>query len=46
MISSLNGIGHFVKLVKELNLENFVRFLGYTPNPAIYYKNASIYFRH
>lgn len=43
MISSLNNIGSLVKLVKELNLGNFVRFLGYTPNPAIYYKNASIH---
>ena len=46
LISSLNNIGYLVKLVKNLNLESFVKFLGYIPNPAIYYKNASIYFRH
>ena len=29
--------------MKELNLENFLKFEGYTPNPSIYYKNASIH---
>ena len=32
-----------MELVKKLNLENFVKFLGYTSNPAIYYNNASIH---
>ena len=31
------------KLTKDLNLENYVKFVGYTSNPAIYYRNASIH---
>ena len=31
------------KLTKDLNLENYIKFVGYTPNPAIYYKNASLH---
>ena len=43
IISSLDGIDYLLKLMKELNLENFVKFVGYTSNPSIYYKNASIH---
>ena len=43
IISSLNNIYYLLKLTKELNLENFVRFVGYTSNPEIYFKNASIH---
>lgn len=31
------------KLTKALNLENYIKFVGYTLNPAIYYKNASLH---
>ena len=43
MISSLNKADFLLKLTKELNWENFVKFVGYTSNPSIYYKNASIH---
>ena len=43
IISSLYKIDFLLKLMKELNLDNFVKFLGYTSNPSIYYKNASIH---
>lgn len=43
IISSLNKINNLFRLVKELNLENFVKFLGYSANPSIYYGNASIH---
>ena len=43
IISSLYKIDFLFKLIKELNLDNFVKFLGYTSNPSIYYKNASIH---
>lgn len=43
IISSLKNINYLFELVKKLNLKNFVKFLGYTSNPAIYYKNASIH---
>jgi hypothetical protein len=31
------------KLTKNLKLENYVKFVGYSSNPSIYYKNASIH---
>jgi len=43
IISSLDGIDYLLKLMNKLNLENFVKFVGYIPNPSIYYKNASIH---
>jgi glycosyltransferase involved in cell wall biosynthesis len=43
LISSLKNINFLLELVKKLNLKNFVKFLGYISNPAIYYKNASIH---
>jgi len=43
IISSLNNIYYLLKLTKELNLENLVKFVGYTPNPEIYFKNASVH---
>jgi len=43
IISSLDKINNLFRLVKELNLENFVKFLGYSVNPSIYYENASIH---
>ena len=43
IISSLYKADFLLKLTKELNLENFVKFVGYTSNPSTYYKNASIH---
>lgn len=43
IISSLNNINYLLKLIKELNLENYIKFSGYTSNPSIYFKNASIH---
>jgi glycosyltransferase involved in cell wall biosynthesis len=43
IISSLNKIDFLFKLTKDLNLENFIKFLGYTSNPSIYYKNSSVH---
>ena len=43
IISSLDNIYYLFKLTKELNLENFVKFVGYTSSPEIYFKNASIH---
>ena len=30
-------------MTKDLNLESYVKFVGYISNPAIFYKNASIH---
>ena len=43
IISSLNNIYYLFKLTKDLNLDNFVKFVGYTSKPEMYYKNASIH---
>ena len=43
IISSLNNIYYLLKLIKELNLENLVKFVGYSSNPEIYFKNASVH---
>jgi glycosyltransferase involved in cell wall biosynthesis len=43
IISSLDNISYLLQLKKELNLENLVKFVGYTSNPEIYFKNASIH---
>jgi glycosyltransferase involved in cell wall biosynthesis len=43
IISSLDNIYYLLKLKKELNLENVVKFVGYTSNPEIYFKNASLH---
>lgn len=42
IISKKNNIHKLIKLVKKLKLENHVKFLGYTSNPEIYFKNASL----
>ena len=41
LISNLSGF--LKKLTKDLNLENYVKFVGYTSNPSMYFKNASIH---
>ena len=42
-ISDLKGISYLQDLVKKLNLEKNVNFLGYTLTPEIYFKNASLH---
>ena len=43
IISKIDKINSLIKFVNESNLENKVKFLGYTPNPEQYYKNASLH---
>ena len=43
IISSLNGLFYLRNLTKDLNLENYINFEGYTTNPSIYFKNASLH---
>ena len=43
IISHLNGINHLKRLVKELKLENYVIFEGYTSIPETYFKNSSLH---
>ena len=43
IISVFYGINHLIKLVEKLNLKNNVKFVGFTTNPEIYYKNASLH---
>ena len=42
IISDINQIGLLTTLVKQLNLEKNVKFVGYEKNPEIYFKNASL----
>ena len=43
LISNLNGLFFLKKLAKDLNIENNIKFVGYTSNPSIHFKNASIH---
>ena len=43
IISSLKGLKDLKNLIKELNLENNIKFEGYTSYPEKYYKNASLH---
>ena len=43
VISEVTNIQDLYKLVHELNLENSIKFVGYTPNPEKYYINASLH---
>ena len=43
VISKNDSLTKLKKLVNELKLENNVKFVGYTPNPEIFYKNASLH---
>ena len=43
LISQLNKLFFLKKLTKDLNLENYINFVGYTSNPSIYFKNASVH---
>ena len=42
IISKKFRMNSLIKLVKELKLENNIKFIDYTPNPEIYFKNASL----
>lgn len=43
IISNLNCIDNLSKMVNFLNLEKNIKFVGYTPNPELYFKNASLH---
>ena len=43
IISDKNLIEYLEKMVNLLNLENNVKFMGYTSTPEIYYKNSSLH---
>ena len=43
IISDLNGLNELEDLVKSLNLEKKVSFIGYTLNPEEHFKNASLH---
>ena len=44
IISKLNHIYYLKKLINDLNLKKNIKFEGYTLNPEIYFKNASLHF--
>ena len=44
IISKLIGIYYLKKLVNDLNLRRNIKFEGFTTNPEIYLKNASLHF--
>ena len=43
IISDLYQTDNLINLVKELDLENNIKFVGYTLKPEEYYKNASLH---
>ena len=43
MIIISNKNDYLIKLVKELNLENNIKFVGYNKKPELYFKNASLH---
>ena len=43
IISKEDNIKNLKHLTLQLNLNNSIRFLGYSANPEIYYKNASLH---
>ena len=43
MIGSLSGISYLQDLIKILSLQKYTKFVGYTPTPDIYFKNASLH---
>ena len=44
IISEIEYIFSLINLVNNLNLENRIKFIGFTVTPEIYFKNASIHF--
>jgi glycosyltransferase involved in cell wall biosynthesis len=43
IISNTYGAGYLVNLVKNLNISNNVKFVGYALKPEVYFKNASLH---
>lgn len=43
IISNDEGLYELKKLVKFLDLKNNINFVGYTPSPEIYFKDASLH---
>ena len=43
IISDKYLIEYLEKIINLLNLGNNIKFMGYSPNPEIYYKNASLH---
>jgi len=43
IISNLYGANYLMNLVEKLNLKKNIQFVGFTLNPEIYYKNASLH---
>ena len=43
IISNINDAKELEILVKKLNLEKFINFVGYTSTPEIYFRNASLH---
>ena len=42
IISDLNKIEKLQNLVNNLNLNNYIKFVGYSQNPEFFFKNASL----
>ena len=42
IISDLNRITKLVHLISNINLENKIKFVGYTASPELFFKNASL----
>ena len=43
IISDLNDLDYMHNLIRNLTLDNHIKFVGYTNSPEIYYKNASLH---
>ena len=43
IISDLKSTDNLKKMIKDLNLENNIKLVGYTSIPEIYFKNASLH---
>ena len=43
IISDSTNLGNLKILVKKLNLENNIKFVGYTSKPELFFKNASLH---
>lgn len=44
IISNLTGINKLINLVNNLNIKDNINFVGYSSNPEVYFKNASLNF--
>ena len=43
IIANVNYVGNLINITKNLTLQKYVKFVGYTSDPEIYFKNASIH---